>query len=394
MFLSEMTAVLFYNPFIRSYSYWQEIKDRHVFLFLLNIFDQEKMKNIAFPARTRFAEITTDSDKDSIFELFTVKTLQSGFLKTLGHLTLHGVELNHYLVKHEEIMAGGILEEAEIDPFPSQALKNLVASGKKSGFRRPKIMAIVNATPDSFYPGSRFGEDLKFIDKIIDASPDIIDIGGESTRPGSVETGWREETDRLEPLVEYLGNSTRIPISLDTRHPETAGKFADSIDYVNDITGFRDDRMLSVVSKNDLNCITMHMKGTPQNMQQNTDYDDLVAEVVSHLYESIQRLEEAGVKRDRIIVDPGVGFSKGVNESLEILRDVGSFRFGYSLLVGTSRKSFIGNIIGKEADLRLPATIATSVYLAQMGVDILRVHDPAENTDALKVLDRIVNFRS
>ena len=351
------------------------------------------MKNIAFPARIRFADSTIDSDKDSTFELFTVKTLQSGFLKTLGHLTLHGVEFNHYLVKHEEIIAGDILEEAEIGAIQAQALKNPVSFWGKTGFRMPKIMAIVNATPDSFYQGSRFNENLKFIDKIIDSSPDIIDVGGESTRPGSIEIGWKEEAGRLEPLVEYLGNSTHIPISLDTRNPETAEKFVDNIDYVNDVTGFRDDRMLSVVSQNDLNCITMHMKGTPQNMQQNIDYTDLIAEVISHLYGSIQRLEAAGVKQDKIIVDPGIGFSKGMKENLEILRDIRSFEFGYSLLVGTSRKSFLGNITGKEADSRLPATIATSLYLAQMGVDILRVHDPVENSDALKVLDRIINFK-
>ena len=256
-----------------------------------------------------------------------------------------------------------------------------------------KIMGVINATPDSFYHGSRIGShDFSRVDKLLDEKPDILDIGGESTRPGSSPIDPEKETARIYPVLEYVSNCSSIPISIDSRNPETISRCLDfRVDYINDITGFSDPGMVHIASETGLKSIVMHMRGTPRNMQQMTEYDDLVMEINSFLFQRIDGMISAGVKPENILVDPGIGFSKKYQGNLEILRNIESFRGAFPLLVGTSRKTFIGQITGKDVDNRLAGTIATSVYLAGKHVDIIRVHDIAENRDAIKVMGLLLN---
>ncbi len=257
--------------------------------------------------------------------------------------------------------------------------------------RNSKIMGILNATPDSFYEGSRI-HNISNIDRIINEKPDIIDIGGESTRPGSDPVPVEKEIARLEPIIEYVKSSTNIPVSVDTRNHETLEKILKyNIDYINDISGFENKKMISLAADNNLKCIVMHMRGVPKNMQQFTKYDDLFYEINEFFYKKTDEMIKLGVKPENITLDPGVGFAKDFDGNIKIIRSPWSFFIGFDTLFGTSRKGFLGTITSSRIEERLGSTIGTSIYLNKNGVDILRVHDPKQNNDAIKVFNYLVN---
>ncbi|MGC8609149.1 MAG: dihydropteroate synthase, partial [Thermoplasmata archaeon] len=253
------------------------------------------------------------------------------------------------------------------------------------------IMGILNATPDSFYSGSIVKENDSKILKMIEEKPDIIDIGGESTRPGSLPVEPEKEIERILPIIKTVRDHTDIPVSIDTRHYQVINALLKyDINYINDISGFKDEKMIQIAQNTDLKCIVMHMRGDPQNMQKYTSYNDIIEEVAAFLQSRSMELTDRGIKEERIILDPGIGFSKDFSGNLEILRNLGSFYLGFPLLVGTSRKTFIGHITGKNPENRLPGTIATSIYLAQNKTDIIRVHDVSENRDAIMTYNALI----
>lgn len=348
------------------------------------------MRDIAFPARISAMRRIGAGSSASAIEILTSGEMTDPEAKFLGKLDFYGDAKNHYLLETTRGAVKDKLVEAGIDDSLAQSI---ILSGRESnlekGFRKPMIMAIVNATPDSFYAGSRMKQDAGLLDMIISAGPDIIDVGGESTRPGSSEVSISEEIGRLEPVIDYLNRNTDIPISLDTRHPDVLEKFSGKVSYANDITGFSSERMARIAAENGLSCISMHMRGHPSNMQENTGYVDMIPEIIAFLLESTDRLVHAGVDRKKIIIDPGIGFSKDLKGNLEILKEIDSFKMGYQVLVGASRKSFIGQVTGRDVSGRLPGTLALTAYLAMKGVDIIRVHDPGENRDVLKILESI-----
>ena len=328
----------------------------------------------AFPARSIYSNVRVDIPKS--LEIYSVDEIEGVSSHSVGKLEVDDRMFNHYLV--------GIDELSNLDlPFPEP----LWPSGGwgASAYREPAIMAVINATPDSFYQGSRIQDDLKKIDSILDSKPDIIDVGGESTRPGSGGINWQDEAERIRPVIDYLSSASDIPISLDTKHFKVADRFRDRIDYINDITGFIDQDMVALAAETKLKCIAMHMRGTPSTMMSLASYGDVIAETILFLQERVVNLTEAGVNRSNIIVDPGLGFAKGFQGNMDILHNIRSYHFGYPVLVGPSRKSFIGYITGKPPEGRLPGTIAVNIYLAQMGTEIIRVHDPGEARDAIKV---------
>ncbi|KAA8922343.1 dihydropteroate synthase [Thermoplasma sp.] len=248
----------------------------------------------------------------------------------------------------------------------------------------PKIMGIVNATPDSFYPGSRVLGHSDLVFRVIDEKPDILDIGAESTRPGSRGVDPATELERLIPVVKMVRDYSDIPISIDSRHPSVIdGLTKYDINYINDISGFTDKRMIEIAKDSGLNCIIMHMRGTPENMQSLTSYDDIIYDVAGFLADRANELLRNEIGFDRIILDPGIGFAKDTKGNVEILRNIKSLNVGFPILVGTSRKTFIGAITGQKVENRLAGTIGTSIYLAENRVSILRVHDVKENRDAL-----------
>lgn len=256
----------------------------------------------------------------------------------------------------------------------------------------PEIMGIVNMTPDSFYRNSRFhSSDLGALDSIIENS-DIVDIGGESTRPGSKPISIAEEIERIRDAVRHVRDIRDVPISIDTMHSEVVEEMLKyEIDYVNDVTGFVDEGMVDIAAKENLKCVVMHMRGKPTEMMLHTDYRDVIDEITRFLMKQARTLISAGVNFDSIIIDPGIGFSKDYNGNIEILRNIESFKAGFKVLVGHSRKSFIGKILENTTRNRLSATLSASVYLYEKGIEILRVHDPLENKDAIKTYQLLMN---
>ncbi len=357
--------------------------------------DQLQMKNIAFPVRRKTKEAFGLNNLASGFEILTDRQLDNSAIKHLGKMNFNGSVKHHYFIEKDSPDLGHILERAGIEGSLAENLSRISeCTEKKPHFKMPLVMAVANATPDSFYPGSRLEESGSLLDRLIDAGPDIIDVGGESTRPGSNELSIQDEISRVGPVLDYIVSSSRIPVSLDTRHPEVLEHFSDKVQFANDITGFRDNRMVKIAAEASLKCITMHMRGTPSDMQSRTDYVDLVPEVLAYLAESASNLQNAGIRSSDIVIDPGIGFSKDFQGNLEILSEIQSFSVGYSTLVGASRKSFIGRITGEDTEGRLPGTLAVTAFLAGKGVDIIRVHDPKENIQLLEVLKAVTEGRS
>ena len=252
------------------------------------------------------------------------------------------------------------------------------------------LMGVVNVTPDSFSDGGRFLDPAAAIDHALRLAQDgagILDIGGESTRPGAEPVSADEELRRVIPVVEGLAGRTEAVVSIDTSKAAVAREaLAAGASLVNDVTGLTGDPdMLGVVVDAGCDACVMHMRGTPRTMQEAPRYDDVVADVKGYLAERRDALESAGVPRERIVIDPGIGFGKTFEHNLELLRRVGGFReLGCRVLVGHSRKRFLGEILGDPGADRTAATVGVAVWLASQGVDILRVHDVRETADALK----------
>ncbi len=258
------------------------------------------------------------------------------------------------------------------------------------------IMGILNITPDSFSDGGSFIKADTAVEhaiNMVEEGADIIDIGGESTRPGSDAITVSEELERVIPVIEKLSGRIRVPISIDTYKAEVAQKAIDAgASIVNDISGLRfDPEMPGVVSRNEVSVVIMHIKGTPKNMQKNPIYGNLIKEIIEYLEESISIAEKAGVHHEKIIVDPGIGFGKMFEDNLEIINRLSEFRrLGKPVLIGASRKAFIGEVLG-DAPVgdRVEGTAAAVAISIMNGADIVRVHDVKEMKKVAKVSDAI-----
>ena len=263
---------------------------------------------------------------------------------------------------------------------------------------RTFVMGILNITPDSFSDGGKYFDGKLNLDKVIkDAlkmekdGADFIDVGGESTRPGSENISIDEELERVVPVIDGLKNKLNIPVSIDTYKSKVAEEALRSgASIVNDISGFRFDEMTAeVTAKYNASCILMHIKGTPRDMQKNPVYGNIVEEVYKYLKESISIAKKHGIKQ--IMTDVGIGFGKTVEHNLELIRNLREFtKLGYPLLLGVSRKSFIDKIYPSSVKDRLEGTIASNVIGIMNGANIIRVHDVPENVKAARITDRIL----
>ncbi len=276
--------------------------------------------------------------------------------------------------------------------------KELIISGKKFNLNKDTlIMGILNVTPDSFYDGGYYFEKDKAyarIETIVKEGAHIIDVGGMSTRPGSIPVSLEDEVERIIPVIEYIGKNYDILISADTYRSEVARRaIAAGAHIINDISGLSmDPDMAKVVAESGVSVVIMHIKGTPENMQKNPEYENVMDEIYDYLEDKTNMAIDSGIKQEKIIVDPGIGFGKTLEHNLEILNKACEFRMlGYPLLIGASRKSFIGNILDLPAEERLEGSLAAAVCLVMGGVDILRVHDVKETIKAVKVARRIIN---
>ncbi|NEP14785.1 MAG: dihydropteroate synthase [Symploca sp. SIO2C1] len=261
---------------------------------------------------------------------------------------------------------------------------------------RTYLMGVLNVTPDSFSDGGEFNTPaaaLEQAQRLVDAGADIIDIGGQSTRPGAQTISEAEELKRVLPVVEAVRSSLNVPISVDTTRASVAQRAVEAgVDLVNDISGGTfDSEMLPIVAQLHVPIILMHMRGTPQTMQQLTDYQDLIGEIYQFLEAQIAAALAAGIERSHLIIDPGIGFAKNFEQNLSILRQLSTFHsLDVPILVGVSRKSFIGHILNQpNPKARVWGTAAACCSAIAVGADILRVHDVSEMRDVCLVADTI-----
>ena len=292
---------------------------------------------------------------------------------------------------------------AELGEEVDRALRGYVAHGPRTvrGAHRsivledrPRVMGVVNVTPDSFSDGGQFlGPELALAraEAMASEGADLIDIGGESTRPGAAPVSPEAEWKRVGPVLERLRGRLSLPISIDTRHPSVAEQAVGAgADLVNDVEGLRSEEMRRVVARTGAAAVVMHMRGDPTTMQENTEYSDLRGEVFRALEEATDRAVADGISADRLLIDPGLGFGKSAPQSLELLLHVDELRsLGYPVLVGASRKSFLGWALGSGGLLdRLEAGLAAAVIAAERGAAIVRTHDVRPTVRALSLVAR------
>ncbi|MDP3786893.1 MAG: dihydropteroate synthase [Candidatus Omnitrophota bacterium] len=262
---------------------------------------------------------------------------------------------------------------------------------------RTHIMGILNVTPDSFSDGGLYTDREEAVRRAIEMESqgaDIIDVGGESTRPGARTVSAEEECERVVPLIRVLAKKIKVPISVDTSKLSVARKALDcGAVIVNDISGLKKEpKIARLVKKHKAAIVLTHMKGTPRTMQKNPKYKSLVCDITEGLRRSISIAKDAGISDNSIIIDPGIGFGKTVEHNLEILKRLREFKsLGYPILVGTSRKSFIGKVLAAEAQERLFGTAASVAVAIQNGVNILRIHDVDQMRQVARLTDAILN---
>lgn len=260
---------------------------------------------------------------------------------------------------------------------------------------RTHVIGVLNRTPDSFSDGGRFMNEklaLEHAWKMVRDGADIIDIGGESTRPGSESVSVREEIERTAPIIKKLSKEINVPISIDTsKHEVALEAIRSGASMVNDISGLMaDPKMAEVISERGVAVSVMHIKGTPRTMQDNPEYEDLMAEIIDALRKSINIALARGVSHDKIIVDPGIGFGKTLEHNLAIIKRLAELKIlEKPILIGTSRKSFIGKTLGKDTSERVMGTAATCALAIANGANMIRVHDVKDMVDVARMADAV-----
>ncbi len=304
---------------------------------------------------------------------------------------------------HEMIpRLAGVLRKCRtaLDSYLRDGFKVTYPGGELDLARRTAIMGVVNVTPDSFSDGGDFFSAETAAEhalRLVEAGADIIDIGGESTRPGSKPVGHAEEIKRVLPVIEAVVASSPVPVSIDTYKPEVAREaLAAGAGIINDVSGLRENSgMAELAASEEVPVILMHMKGSPRTMQENPVYEDLVSEIYASLSGSVDTALKAGISRDRIIIDPGIGFGKTFEDNLVILDRLHEFRsLGVPICIGVSRKSFLGATLGiTEPKKRLIGSLAANIIAVRAGARIVRVHDVRETVEAVRVADAIAAGR-
>jgi len=259
-----------------------------------------------------------------------------------------------------------------------------------------QVMGILNVTPDSFSDGGKFtthGLALKQVALMIENGANIIDIGGESTRPGAVDVSEKDELARVIPLLKTIKYHFDIKVSIDT---SKAAVMSDAIlygaDIINDVRALQNDGCLDAVSQSDVEICLMHMQGMPRSMQANPRYEHLINDVVNFFEQRIKCCEEKGISRARLILDPGFGFGKTVEHNFQMLAEFSRFKqLNLPLLAGISRKSMLGSLLNRDTDQRLSGSLSAAIIAVQQGANIVRVHDVPETVDAIKVLKAVAD---
>jgi len=283
--------------------------------------------------------------------------------------------------------------QAWVIPTPFLLMK-LTCGKFELDLTQPRVMGIVNVTPDSFSDGGKFAAVESAVAhgmELVGHGADILDIGGESTRPGATPVPLEEELHRVIPVIEALAAKTRVPISIDTYKPEVMkAAIAAGASIVNDVFALQQPGALETVAASNAGVCLMHSQGTPQTMQLDPQYQDVVREVHDFLRDRMATCEAHGIGRERIVLDPGFGFGKRSVHNVALLRDLKALReLGQPVLVGLSRKSVLGQLTGNDVDARLHASLAAAVISAMKGARIVRVHDVKATVDALRIVTAV-----
>ena len=364
-------------------------------------------------------EKVTDSFLHCAIKLERVDTrganLMRGYLESLGGGIAMSREAREYTARDTDVIISGsrrtlLLLAARLkgEPYGLDAVGTEIAACTASGTKvmawgnrtldfthKTYVMGILNCTPDSFYPSSRAAtlkEALKAARGMRDAGVDIIDVGGESTRPGSDAVPENEEIRRVIPVIQALRAESDVLISIDTRKKEVAERALDAgADIVNDISALRHNEELArLVARRGVPIVLMHMRGVPKTMQRNPAYRNTMSEILRDLQQSIAAALGAGIARDMIIVDPGIGFGKRIQDNLRIIRELSSLQsLNFPILVGLSRKGFIGEILNRPVEERLIGTITANTLAILNGANIIRVHDVPDAVEMVKIIDSV-----
>ncbi len=262
-----------------------------------------------------------------------------------------------------------------------------------------QVMGILNVTPDSFSDGGKFSsfdKALKQVELMIENGVDIIDIGGESTRPGAVDVSEKDEISRVIPLLKVIKSRFDIAVSIDTSKAKVMSEaILHGADMINDVRALQNEGCLDVVAQSDICICLMHMQGMPRTMQEKPHYKDIIDDVLAFFEQRVESCENKGIKKERLILDPGFGFGKTLKHNYQMLSDFAQFkRLNLPLLAGISRKSMIGNLLNRDIKQRLSGSLTAAIVAVQQGASIIRVHDVAESVDALKVLRAVAQYKS
>jgi len=278
-------------------------------------------------------------------------------------------------------------------------IKRLNCGQKEIDLTQPQVMGVLNVTPDSFSDGGKFIKPERAIQhaqKMVAAGAAIIDIGGESTRPGAAEVAVDDELRRVVPVIEALVGEIPVPVSVDTSKPEVMLAAVEAgASMVNDVRALREPGTLEAAVEINVPVCLMHMQGQPRTMQSNPQYNDVVSDIIHFLRQRIDAVLDAGISKENIVLDPGFGFGKTTAHNYTMLREFKRFaELDFPLLAGLSRKSMIAAILDNPVEERMPASVALAVLVAERGANIIRVHDVKETVDGLKMLEAMQNLEN
>ncbi len=378
--------------------------------------------------KRHLAEIDVSDDEiEKISDMFlycTVKleaidTRAANLMKTrienLGGAIAMRKEAHEFTVRETDVVISGSRHTLRVlatslkgEPFGLDGIAAEIAACISTGARimswgtrtldftsKTYVMGILNCTPDSFYPGSRavtIKDALKAAREMIDAGVDIIDVGGESTRPGSDPVPLEEEIRRVIPVVQSLRSESEVMISVDTRKKDVAERSLDAgADIINDISGLRHSEDLArLVAARKVPVVLMHMRGTPKTMQRQPHYQNTISEILRELQPPIAAAIGAGIDPAMLIIDPGIGFGKRIQDNLRIIKELASLKsLNFPILIGLSRKSFIGEILDKPVEKRLIGTITANTLAIINGANIIRVHDVSDAVEMVKIIESV-----
>jgi dihydropteroate synthase len=261
-----------------------------------------------------------------------------------------------------------------------------------------QVMGILNVTPDSFSDGGKFSQfdnALKQVELMVENGVNIIDIGGESTRPGAVDVSEKNEIARVIPLLKAIKSRFDTHVSIDTSKAVVMSEaITHGADMINDVRALQNKGCLDVVAQSDVSICLMHMQGMPRTMQEDPHYKSIINDILVFFKQRITSCEQKGIKKERLILDPGFGFGKTLEHNYQMLAQFSLFKqLNLPLLAGTSRKSMLGNMLNRDVEQRLAGSLATAIVAVQQGASIIRVHDVAETIDSIKILKAVAQYK-